>query len=88
MKIKFIYLFPFIFFLSLLVIFFIKFEKIEKGESIEQIQSPLIGKNIPNIKIIKFNENQKISFSKYKNKRFILNFLPHGAYHVKLKLLF
>ena len=85
MKIKFIYLFPFIFFLSLLFIFFIKFEKIEKGESIEQIQSPLIGKNIPNIKIIKFNENQKISFSKYKNKRFILNFFASWCLPCKIE---
>tara|TARA_B100000579_G_scaffold433999_1_gene453894 strand:+ start:2752 stop:3285 length:534 start_codon:yes stop_codon:yes gene_type:complete len=85
LKIKFIYLFPFIFFLSLLVIFFIKFEKIEKGESIEQIQSPLIGKNIPNIKIIKFNENQKISFSKYKNKRFILNFFASWCLPCKIE---
>ena len=85
MKIKLIYFFPFIFLLSLLVIFFIKFEKIEKGGPIEQIQSPLIGKNIPNIKIIKFNENQKISFSKYKNKRFILNFFASWCLPCKIE---
>ena len=71
--------------LSLLVIFFIKFKKIEKADLIEQIQSPLIGKNIPNIKIIKFNENQKLSFSKYKNKRFILNFFASWCLPCKIE---
>ena len=71
--------------LSLLVIFFIKFEKIEKGGPIEQIQSPLVGKNIPNMKIIKFNENQKINFSKYKNKRFILNFFASWCLPCKIE---
>ena len=85
MKIKFIYFFPFILLLSLLVIFFIKFKKIEKADLIEQIQSPLIGKNIPNIKIINFNENQKISFSKYKNKRFILNFFASWCLPCKIE---
>ena len=85
MKIKLIYFFPFIFLLSLLVIFFIKFEKIEKGGPIEQIQSPLVGKNIPNLKIIKFNENQKINFSKYENKRFILNFFASWCLPCKIE---
>ena len=71
--------------LSLLVIFFIKFEKIEKGGPIEQIQSPLVGKNIPNMKIIKFNENQKINFSKYENKRFILNFFASWCLPCKIE---
>ena len=71
--------------LSLLVIFFIKFEKIEKGGPIEQIQSTLVGKNIPNLKIIKFNENQKINFSKYKNKRFILNFFASWCLPCKIE---
>ncbi len=57
----------------------------EKKVSIEQIKSPLIGKKFPIMKIIKFNGNHTISFSKYKNKKFILNFFASWCLPCKIE---
>ena len=84
MKIKVIYFLPFILFLSILIIFFIKFEKINETVN-DVIESPLLGKDIPNLNILKIKENKTINFSKYKNKIFAINFFASWCQPCKVE---
>ena len=84
-KIKIIYLLPFILFLSILLIFFIKFEKVNENIVNDFIKSPLIGKEIPNLNILKIKKNKTINFSKYKNKIFAINFFASWCLPCKIE---
>ena len=84
-KIKIIYLLPFILFLSILLIFFLKFEKVNKNIINDVIKSPLIGKEIPNLNILKIKKNKTINFSKYKNKIFAINFFASWCLPCKVE---
>ncbi len=57
----------------------------EKNELSNDIQSPLIGQNIPSKNIIKLNADQNIDFKKYKNKKFILNFFASWCLPCKIE---
>ena len=84
-KIKIIYLLPFILFLSILLIFFIKFEKVNENIVNDVIKSPLIGKEIPNLNILKIKKNETINFSKYENKIFAINFFASWCLPCKVE---
>ena len=85
MKIKIIYFLPLILFLSILLIFFIKFEKVNENTVNDIIESPLLGKDIPNLNIFKIGKNETINFSKYKNKIFAINFFASWCQPCKVE---
>ena len=73
------------FFLSLLLIFQVKFEKMKVNPSDDEIKSPLLGKNMPIANIIKFGKGDYINLEKYKNRKFIVNFFASWCIPCKIE---
>ena len=58
--------------------YFFKIWKVNENIVNDVIKSPLLGKKIPNLNILKIKKNETINFSKYENKIFAINFFASG----------
>ncbi len=68
-----------------MLVFFIKFDRLNKNSFNDNIKSPLLGKTIPELNLIKIDKNKIINFKKYKDKQFAVNFFASWCQPCKIE---